>query len=206
MKSLLADDHALFRDGIKRLLIDLDAGVEIVEAQDGADVLRWIEVQQDFDLILLDIAMPGINGLQVLATLRQRLPATPVAMMSASDSGIDVRAALAAGAAGYIPKTARGEIMLSALRLILAGGVYLPPMALSINTPCTTDNLDALTSRQRDVLKLLEQGQSNKEIGRALNLTEGTVKQHVSAILKALNASTRMQVVLAAGKRAIKQS
>lgn len=196
MKLLLADDHTLFRAGMKRLLDDLGEGVEITEACNGAEVLRLVESRADFDLLLLDLNMPGLNGLEMLETLRRQSPETPVVILSAEENPATVRAVMAGGASGFISKTAHDEVMLNALRLVLAGGVYLPPIALLPETQIAA-RAGLLTPRQREVLALMEQGKSNKEIGRALNLTEGTVKQHVSAILKTLKASNRMRAVLA---------
>lgn len=196
MKILLADDHALFRAGMKHLLADLDTNVEISETHDGPGVLRIMGGDTAFDLLLLDLGMPGLGGLGVLAALRRQSPETPVVILSASEDPADVRAAMAGGASGFIPKSAHSEVMLDALRLVLAGGVYQPPATLLANAPAATKD-EALTPRQREVLALIKRGKSNKEIGRALDLTEGTVKQHVSAILKTLNAPNRMRAVLA---------
>jgi len=196
LKILLADDHALFRAGMKHLLADLDTNVEISETHDGPGVLRIMGGDTAFDLLLLDLGMPGLGGLGVLAALRRQSPETPVVILSASEDPADVRAAMAGGASGFIPKSAHSEVMLDALRLVLAGGVYQPPATLLANAPAATKD-EALTPRQREVLALIKRGKSNKEIGRALDLTEGTVKQHVSAILKTLNAPNRMRAVLA---------
>lgn len=201
MKILLADDHALFREGVKQLLTHLHTQVQVVEAANGAEVMRLAQAQPDFDLVLLDLAMPGIDGFAGLAAFRAHAPSVPVVVLSGSEDPADVRAALDGGAAGFIPKSSASEVILSALRLVLAGGVYTPPGLLNgQNAMVSKSQLSALTPRQREVLALLGQGKSNKEIGNAMGLSEATVKQHVSAILKTLHVANRMQAVIA-GRR-----
>jgi DNA-binding NarL/FixJ family response regulator len=201
VKILLADDHALFREGVKQLLARLDPHVRVIEAANGAEVLHAARAQQDFDLVLLDLAMPGIDGFAGLAAFRAHAPSTPVVVLSASEDTADVRAALDGGASGFIPKSSASEVILGALRLVLAGGVYVPPTLLGSHTAVAAKaDIDALTPRQRDVLALLAQGLTNKKIGDTLGLSEATVKQHVSAILKTLNVANRMQAVIA-GRR-----
>jgi DNA-binding NarL/FixJ family response regulator len=200
VKILLADDHALFREGVKQLLARLHPRAQVMEAANGAEVLHAARAQQDFDLVLLDLAMPGVDGFSGLAAFRAHAPSTPVVVLSASEDAADVRAALDGGASGFIPKSSASEVILGALRLVLAGGVYVPPMLLGGLAQATKADLDALTPRQREVLALLAQGLSNKKIGDTLGLSEATVKQHVSAILKTLNVGNRMQAVIA-GRR-----
>lgn len=199
MKILLADDHALFREGVKQLLTRLHPRALVMEAANGAEVLHAARAQQDFDLVLLDLAMPGVDGFGGLAAFRAHAPSTPVVVLSASEDAADVRAALDGGASGFIPKSSTSEVILCALRLVLAGGVYVPPTLLGgHNAVAAKADIDALTPRQRDVLALLAQGLSNKKIGDTLGLSEATVKQHVSAVLKTLNVANRMQAVIAA--------
>jgi len=200
-KILLADDHALFREGVKQLLARLHPHVLVIEAANGAEVLHAARAQRDFDLVLLDLAMPGVDGFTGLAAFRTHAPSTPVVVLSASEDAADVRAALDGGASGFISKSSSSEVILGALRLVLAGGVYVPPTLLGgHNAVAAKADIDALTPRQRDVLALLAQGLSNKTIGGTLGLSEATVKQHVSAILKTLNVANRMQAVIA-GRR-----
>jgi len=204
LRILLADDHALFRAGMRHVLRELDGSVVLLEAKDGAEALSLLTHDSRLDLVLLDLAMPHMDGLGGLAALRQRAPGVPIVILSASESAHDMRTALDAGAMGFIPKSARAEVVLGALRLILAGGVYVPPemihAAVSTATiPTAGSDTLALTPRQVDILKLLGQGKSNKEIAQTLALTEGTVKQHVSDVLNALNVSNRTQAALAAG-------
>ena len=208
MKILIADDHALFREGLRYVLAGVGDDVEILEAKDGAGALVLVAARPDLDLVLLDLAMPGMDGLAGLRALRARTPSVPVVILSASEETIDIRLALDGGAMGFIPKSSTSEVMLSALRLVLSGGVYLPPAILQrsrtgkgpvASAELTLESL-GLTPRQHDVLRLLGQGKSNKEIARALVLAEGTVKLHVSAILKALDVGNRTQAVVAAAR------
>jgi DNA-binding NarL/FixJ family response regulator len=214
MKVLLVDDHALIRDAMRGILLVLQADAEVLEAGTCHQALEFVRLHGDIALVLLDLRMPDRDGLDLLAELRQRYPAIGVVMLSALNDRESITAALDAGALGFIPKTAPREILLGALRLILAGGVYIPPdilvpgrapvvppVPLSGLPPDTRRPTPAelgLTGRQMDVLWLMMQGKNNKLICRALDLAEPTVKNHVSAILKALNVSNRTEAVLAA--------
>jgi DNA-binding NarL/FixJ family response regulator len=206
VKILIADDHTLFRDGLRYVLAQLDEGVEILEAKDCTEALALVSSRPDLELVLLDLAMPGMDGLAGLRVLRARRPSVPVVILSASEEPADVRHALDAGAMGFIPKASGSAVMLGALRLVLSGGVYLPPAYLersqSGRTPITASSADTLglTPRQHDVLRLLGRGQSNKEIARVLGLAEGTVKLHISAILRALDVPNRTSAVIAAAR------
>jgi DNA-binding NarL/FixJ family response regulator len=213
MKILLVDDHALIRDAMRSILLALQADAEVLEASTCHQALKFIQLHDDIALVLLDLRMPDRDGLDLLAELRQRYPAIGVVMLSALNDRESITAALDAGALGFIPKTAPREILLGALRLILAGGVYVPPdilvptdvpvvppVPLSGLAPDTRRPTPAelgLTVRQMEVLLLMMQGKNNKLICRALDLAEPTVKNHVSAILKALNVSNRTEAVVA---------
>jgi DNA-binding NarL/FixJ family response regulator len=207
MKILIADDHALFRNGLRYMLAGLADEVAILEAKDSAEALATVGATPDLDLVLLDLAMPGMDGLAGLRMLRGKRPALPVVILSASEEAADVRRAIESGAMGFIPKASSSAVMLGALRLVLSGGVYVPPAYLErsragttpITAPPSGDTL-GLTARQHDVLRLLGQGQSNKEIARVLGLAEGTVKLHISAILRVLGVSNRTRAVVAAAK------
>jgi DNA-binding NarL/FixJ family response regulator len=156
----------------------------------------------------LDLNLPGMDGLHGLARLREASPATPVAILSATDDREHVHQALALGAAGYIPKSAGSDVILNAIRLVLAGGVYLPvslvqpdsaePSEIELNG--SSDVSHGLTPRQHEVLELLTQGLSNKQIARRLGVAENTVRVHVAAILRLLGASNRTE----AGYRALR--
>jgi DNA-binding NarL/FixJ family response regulator len=210
MKILIADDHELFRDGLRHVLDQLGGPLTIVEASDFDQALSTVEREKDIDIVLLDLSMPGMSWNDGLQRLKEQLPpTTPVIVLSASDDRRHVLQAVNLGAAGFIPKTSSSRVMLSALKLVLSGGVYLPPALLENGAqgldgtggPMASENaVSFLTPRQREVLALLGQGKSNKEIARVLQLAEGTVKLHVTAILKALNVNNRTRAVVAASQ------
>ena len=215
MKFLVADDHAVFRGGLLYLLQRLDADAEILEASDYSEALAVAEREDGIDLILVDLLMPGIDGYAGIAGLRDRAGGAPIIVVSARENPADVQASLDSGAMGYLPKSSSSEVMLNAMRLVLAGGMYLPPALLGHQDGANgADSMESnfgqprlseqvarnLTRRQRDVMRLLALGRSNKAIAQELDLAEGTVKVHVSAIFKALNVTNRTEAVIMAGK------
>ena len=209
MKILVVDDHVLIREALRGVLREAADNVEIVEAPDSRRAMQRIEETPDLELILLDLNLPDSSGFDLLVELRERYPAISVVMLSASNDRDDITRALELGALGFIPKSAEREVMLSAFKLIFAGGIYVPPeilarpqpappMAPRSGPPPSAGEL-GLTERQADVLALMMRGKSNKAICRALDIAEPTVKNHVTAILKALQASNRTEAVIAAG-------
>jgi DNA-binding NarL/FixJ family response regulator len=208
MKILVVDDHVLIREALRGVLKELDAGVTVVEAPDSRQAMQRIAEHPDLALVLLDLNLPDRHGFEVLAELRDRYPAVSVIMLSASRDREDIAKALDLGALGFVPKSAQREVMLNAFKLVVSGGIYVPPEILtkpqrSALTPAPARPSSpaelGLTERQLDVLTLMMQGKSNKAICRALNVAEPTVKNHVTAILKALKASNRTEAVIAAG-------
>lgn len=205
MKALIIDDHALFRDALARVLAGLAPGVLVREAPEPRLAFELIEREPDLDLVLLDLALPGTHGLAVLKALREKHPAIAVVVVSASVDRETARRALDAGAMGYIPKSSSNDVLKSALQLVLAGGVYIPPEVLGRGEAATVAPPPGarspadigLTGRQAQILALMMQGEPNKVIGRELDLAESTVKNQVTAILKALNVTSRTQAVLA---------
>ena len=209
MKILVVDDHVLIREALRGVLKELKEDAAIVEAPGSRQAMQRIAENPDLELILLDLNLPDSSGFDVLAELRERHPAISVVMLSASNDRDDIARALDLGALGFIPKSAPREVMLGAFKLIFAGGIYVPPEILDRSRaapkasarserPPTAADL-GLTERQMDVLVLMMQGKSNKAICRVLDLAEPTVKNHVTAILKALKATNRTQAVIAAG-------
>lgn len=203
MKVLIADDHALIREGMSHALSQLRPDAVMVNAQDYTEALQRVSAETDFDLVLLDLTMPGMDGLEGLVCLQQQLGDVPVVVISATDSPDTVKRVLAAGARGYIPKISPQNVLLMALELVLCGGTYIPPelldcsdIAASDPTAATTPtdvNISMLTRRQKEVTQLLAQGKTNKQISRELGLSEGTVRTHLNAIYKTLNVSNRTQ-------------
>jgi DNA-binding NarL/FixJ family response regulator len=207
MKFLVVDDHALIREAMRGVLSELCAGAVILEAGGAAQATALIAQHPDLALILLDHKLPDRDGVELLRELRERHPAISIVMLSAFSDRDTVLKALDNGALGFIPKTDSREVLVGALRLILAGGTYIPPDVLSRTAPALQPDRPpqrrlspselGLTERQVEVLTLMMQGKSNKHICRELDLAEPTVKNHVSAILKALGVTNRTEAVLA---------
>jgi DNA-binding NarL/FixJ family response regulator len=203
MKVLIADDHPLVRDALARIVRELDADAQVQQAGDFDTLLRLAldDAAAPADLVLLDLNMPGMRGTAGLLCLRERQPTLRVVVASGQDDPATIRAVLATGAAGFVPKSERPEVLLGALRLVLAGGLYVPARSLDAPAPPPMSPAVAaalLTPRQRDVLHALSQGQPNKLIARELSLTEGTVKIHIAAILRALQVRNRTEAVVRA--------
>ena len=204
MKTLLADDHPLMREGIRQVLTQLEPALEIVDAHDYPSLFSQTRTHPDLDLALVDLNMPGFVGMQGITLFRSEFPDIPLVVLSASESPHDIRNALEAGALGYIPKAASTEVMLAALRQVLAGDIYVPAClddshgGLHVVAPDDFKALQnsGLTARQFEVARLLVQGFSNKNIGGMLVMSEGTVKVHVAAIFRAFNVSNRTEAVL----------
>ena len=217
MKILLADDHTLFREAMLHPLRQLDASGEIFQAGTATEALAIAQDKSDLDLVLLDLNMPGMDGLTAVMTFRDRFPDLPLVVLSANEEHDNIQAVLDAGAMGFVPKSSSTQVMLGALRLVLSGGPYIPPMLLqraqyAIDPPTkaprtipTADGIDDLTPRQFEVLEALAEGLSNKLIGRKLDLSEGTVKVHLAAIFRALDAKNRTDVVIKAQDRIVKK-
>ena len=220
VKILLADDHALYREGISHILDALEGDVTIVEACDYAEAIQVARQHDDFGLALVDLVMPGMkpgtDRFEGLRTLHAELADVPIVVISASDDREHVLKAVECGAVGYIPKTLDSKVVLGAIRLVFAGGMYLPPTVLDQHHEETIRTLtDAdgqtdpessrlrLTPRQMDVLLALVKGKSNKEIARELNLAEPTIKLHMTALLKGLQVSNRTQAAVKAARLGI---
>lgn len=205
MKILLADDHPLFREGVKHVLMLLGDEVEIVDAHDYPTLFAEAAANPDLDLVLADLYMPGMGGHEGIAEFRNQFPDTPLVIMTASESRADARRALASGALGYVLKSSPSQEMLDALIRVLDGGIYIPPLLEGDEQsdgpfslmPLSSQGI-RLTHRQLEVFKLLLQGKTNKTIARELELSEGTVKIHVAAIFKALGVSNRTEAAIAA--------
>jgi len=204
MKILLIDDHPLFIEGIRNVLLQLNDEVGIQTSGSCEEALELTREDDDYDLVLLDLNLPGMSGLEGLQLLRHQLPATPIVLLSASEDRNKVLNAIELGAKGYIPKSSSADIITNAIQLVLSGGVYLPMAVLdTVNSaPQKNSNTEGqtLTPRQIQVLRLLADGLSNKAIGNHLEMAENTVRVHVSAILKFLEVKNRTEAGVAAVK------
>lgn len=222
MKLLLADDHTLFRDALVQYIERAEPNAKVTLAKDFPEVLKAMNDNPDQDLVLLDLRMPGMNGMEGFRTMRETYPKTPLALMSGVAEASDVKAAMDLGAMGYFPKTLSGKALLKAIQLVLAGEKFLPLdhntnkiMPAYYGTPSDSDNgskLGAggqdfnLTPRENDVLSYLLKGASNKEIANALGLQIVTVKLHVRGICRKLGAKNRTQAALIANEAGLVKS
>ncbi len=221
MKILVVDDHPMMADALRTALATLDRDADIVCVGDLASALAATEAESDYELALLDLGLPDCAGPEALARLREERPYLPVVVVSGTSDPATIMASLDLGAMGFIPKTSSREVLLNAVRLVASGGIYVPVEALkaraareaaagaaaarpdTASAPApppggTTPEQLGLTRRQADVLALVLKGLPNKLIARKLDIAEGTVKVHVSAVLQALKVSTRTQALIEA--------
>lgn len=209
MRILVIEDHALVREGLLLALRALEENgqpAEVLGAKDADNAAEILAANDDFDLVVLDLMLPGTSGMAFLGVIRKRHPHIPVVILSALDDGDTVMKAMRHGAAGFVSKASPTDMLLGALREVLAGEIWLPPeyrdQAGKRRRNKTVADRFGLTKSQSRVLELLAEGKTNREIAELLDVTEGTVKIHVSAIFKALNVSNRSQALLVAqGKR-----
>lgn len=207
----LADDHALVRGGLALMVRSIDSQATILEAGTCARA-REILAANEVDLLLLDFLIPGLEGTEGIRALRAEFPEVPIIVISVRDDIATIRAAIHAGAAGYVPKSSEPSVTLMAIRLVMSGGIYIPPHVLGISEDIETPDdppageappsgvedvrrrLD-LTERQFEVLRLMAEGMTNKAIAERLDLTPGTVKMHISNILRAIGVENRTTAV-----------
>lgn len=193
----IADDHPLVRAALRDTLAPLEPRPRFVEGGDGASAMALASAHPGPDLLLMDLKMPGSRGLDDLRMLRERFPSMPIVVVSADDAPGTVNAVVALGVAGFIPKSDAADVIRNAVRIVLAGGTYVP--ARFAGAPGNGAATQAgLTERQVEVLRLLGSGRSNKEIARDLGITEGTVKVHLLSVFRALGVRNRTEAVLAA--------
>jgi DNA-binding NarL/FixJ family response regulator len=206
MKILVVDDHTLIREALRGVLQELKPEAGVIDASSCREALELAQANAaELDLVLLDLGLPDGDGFDTLGELRDLYPAVAIVVLSASKDRDSVTKALDLGALGFIPKSASRAVMVSALQLVFAGGIYVPPEILQrpkapvsapVSAPMSPSEL-GLTERQIDVLALMMQGKSNKAVCRELNLAEATVKNHITAILRALKVSNRTEAVIA---------
>ena len=200
---LLADDHPLFRAALRETLAKLLPGVRVVESAGVAELQQAVLANSDADLLLLDLRMPGSQGFSTLIELRAQYPALPIAIVSAEEDPGVIRRALDFGASGFIPKSSSSEMIAEGLRAVLAGNTWVPPEMLIGESAADADaelaaRVASLTPQQFRVLTLLADGRLNKQIGGDLDISEATIKAHVTAILRKLGLSRRTQAAVLA--------
>jgi DNA-binding NarL/FixJ family response regulator len=215
MRVLITDDHQLFIDGMRHILQELDVNVVVSESSSAEQAIEILESGQRFDLVLIDLSMPGMDGLSILQRMDERKLCLPLVVISGEEDSHKIKQALDAGALGFIPKSHSSQQMLEALRAILQGEIYLPQTiqkkidridsrrVLSKSQGDSASKAYGITQRQLDVLTLIAKGYSNKQIALSLCLTEHTVKSHLNALFKLLDAKNRTECVRNASQRGI---
>jgi len=209
MKILVVDDHSLITDALSVLFLDLDPAAEVLTTRTAEGAMELLEKNADLDLVVLDLGMPGVSGTSLLESMVAHSPEMKILVLSGQQDPRNVMRVLQLGAAGFVPKSMASDTLLSAVKFVLSGGVYIPADLLEevnrvamIGTPERPREVGAtrveLTERQEQVLQLLARGAPIKIICRELGLSEGTVKTHVTAIYRAFNASNRTEALLAA--------
>jgi DNA-binding NarL/FixJ family response regulator len=194
MKVLIVDDHPLMRSSLRSVVSGLDEQVDVAEAESASAALALLDDGASPDLLLLDVSLGDMSGIEVLKRLHGRHADVPVVVVSGIEDPPLVEQVLALGAAGFIPKASGADVMVAALKLVLAGEVYIPPRMQRAHPKL------GITPRQAQVLQLMVEGRSNKEIGQALDLAEQTVKAHMTEILRALDVRTRTQAMTIAAR------
>ncbi len=195
MNVLIIDDHPLYREGLKALLAGLNAQASVLGVGRVAEA-EQAALKCAFDLVLLDMNLPGISRLEALHSVKRLFEDTPVVVVSAEEDPRLVREVIDAGASGFIPKSTDPDVTIHALRLAMARGVYLPPLAIrALNPPPGLQAPPAFSAKQAAVLQLLLQGKPNKTIARELGIAEGTVKAHLWAVYQALGVQSRSQAM-----------
>lgn len=216
MHLLLIDDQNLFVEGLQHLLIGIDPAITCANA---GSIAQALQTKGPFDLILLDLNLPDAVGLNGLRAIREAFDSVPVTLLSGEENTDVIRMAIAEGAMGFVPKSASSRVLLAAMRLILAGGTYLPPHAFiswsattgneasqsAVTDPAKAGRLRAqevarLTDRQLEILMKAVQGKPNKVIARETDLAEGTVKAHLSAAFRLISVSNRTEAVFKAAQ------
>ena len=196
MKFLIIDDHAVVRDGIAAVVRQVAPDATILQAPTSDAALGIARGQPDIDLVLLDLILPDASNLSALEAFSDRHPQMPVVILSSSENPEDVRQALALGAVGYVAKSAASATLVAALRLVLAGEIYVPAFMAQVDVAPMAP-IAGLTARQVDVLRLVSAGVGNKEIAHRLMISEKTVKAHLTTIFRALGVSDRQQAAKA---------
>jgi len=212
LQVLLADDHALFRDGMRYVLQQLSDQVDVICAGNFAETLKQVETHPGLDLALMDLNMPGSDGVSSIRIFHHHFPDVPLVVISGSDQRSEIEWVMEYGAMGFISKMSSAKEMVSALKVVLGGDIYFPPQLLIAEEPVLSQgeteidngnqhiNKHGLTKRQMETLQYLAEGLSNKEIALKMNLAEGTVKVHIAGAYQILQVSSRLDAVRKAQK------
>lgn len=207
MKVMIVDDHALVRQGVSALLEREAGGTQVLQARNSVEALDLAVAHNDLDAVLLDLTMPGMDGVAALREFGRRRPALPVIVLSASEDPAVARRVFAAGALGYVPKSATAETLLAALNMVLRGETFVPALVLrapkadasaAVEVPVALLGASHLTDRQTQVLRHLGEGLSNKVIAYRMGVSEKTIKAHVTGVLRAMAADDRLAAVQSA--------
>lgn len=210
MKLLIVDDHTLFRSGLSHLLQSLTPPPEVVESEGLNSALQLLEKHHDIDLVLLDLKLADAVGVDSLLTLRKHSPDIPIIILSGEQDPDVIRRCIDQGAMGFITKSATHDELLNAIRLIVKGGIYLPRDVMTNSAHARSPHersdvalLASLSDRQREVLTYLLQGKPNKTISTNMDISENTVKAHLSAIFRTLGARNRTEAVYFAARAGV---
>lgn len=204
MKILIADDHALFRDGLALRLEQIVPDAAISQASGYSQVFKILKSDNKFDILVLDVEMQDMPWLESLRQIREISPQTKIVVVSATEDSRTIRTILSTGVKGYIPKRSEIKVFNNAFKLISDGGTYVPPTVID-NSPINNisgrnTGIKLLTTRQSQVLDLIAQGKSNKQIAYEMGVSESTVKLHINALLRSLHVNNRTQAVITAQK------
>lgn len=202
MKILIADDHALFRDELSSRLEKINPDVVLMQASSFSQALKILEKEVDLDMIIVDLDMPDMQWEEGIKILKQKSDEINIVVISASEDMRQIRKILQSGIKGYIPKRLESQTMHNALKLIVEGGIYIPPALVENNSEFSNNNRRSktLTNRQSQVLDLIAEGKSNKQIAYEMGVSEATVKLHINALLRSLKVNNRTQAVITAQK------
>lgn len=205
MRVLIADDHALFRDALGRLVEELDSAASVVQVSSYAQALKVLKNEPPFNMLIVDLEMQDLPSWEKgIDEIKSTAKGAKLVIVSAVENPRNIRNVLERGANGYISKRSESKILLNALKLVLDGGTYIPPVLLLQNVSFSEKNTAKnLTNRQSQVLSLVAQGMSNKQIAYEMGVSEATVKLHINALLRSVGANNRTQAVITAQKMGI---
>lgn len=206
MKVLIADEQSLFRDGLTLRLKEINQNIDILQSSSLTEMLQILSSEPNTDILILDIDLAGFSAEETIKNIQNISPSAKIIAISSSEDAHNIKNILSLGAKGYIPKRSDSNILSGALKLILDGGTYIPPVMLKTDSiskstsPTLPPLKKNLTNRQSQVLDLIAQGKSNKQIAYDMGVSEATVKLHINALLRSLKVNNRTQAVITAQK------